>query len=84
MEPRGRYCRRRLPGVPGHDVVDAETLVVPQQYRDFVVVFGGVEGNNAVTLGIVHVDDIESEAISDARQHQAGAVHWIGKTQEHG
>ena len=73
-----------LAGVAGDYGVDTEALVVPQQDGQAVVVFGRVEGDDAVALGVVHVDDVEGEAFAEAGEHQAGAVHGVGKAEEHG
>ena len=68
----------------GDDAVDTESLVVPEQYGDLVVVFRGVEGYQAVAAGIVHVDNVEGEAVDQPGQHESGAVHRVGEAQEQG
>ena len=84
VHPGGGHGGGHLPGVAGYDAVDAEALVVAQQHRDFVVILRRVQGNQAVALGVVHVDDVKGEALAQAGQHQPGAVHRVGETQEQG
>ena len=84
VHPRGRNRRRHLPGVARNDAVDAEALIVAQQHRNLVVVFRGVQRNDAVAFGVVHIDDVEGEPVAQAGQHQAGAIHRVGKPQEQG
>ena len=84
MQAGGGNGRRRLPGVAGDDGVNAEALVVPQQHRQLVVILRGVQGNQAVALGVVHIDDIKGKALAEPGQHQPAAIHRVGKTQEHG
>ena len=84
VEARGRNRGGGLPAVAGHHALDGETLVVPQQHRNLVVVLGGVQGDDAIAVGVVHVDDVEGETFTEPRQHQAGAVHGVAKAEESG
>ena len=49
-----------------------------------VVVLGGVQLDEAVAAGVVHVDDVEGEPLDHVGQHKPCAIHGVGKAQEHG
>src|SRR3546814_8453521 len=62
MEPLRRHGGRRLAEAPGLDAVDAEPLIVPQQRCDSIAVLRRVQFEDAVAVGVVHVDRSEEHA----------------------
>src|SRR3546814_13317977 len=53
-------------------------------FRSSIAVLRRVQFEDAVAVGVVHVDDVEAEALDHLRQHQAGAVHRIGEGEVEG
>ncbi len=72
--------RRCLAGVAGDYGIDAKPLVVPQQNSDLVVIFGRVESYYAIAVRVIHIYDVESEALRKPGQHQPATVHRVGES----
>jgi hypothetical protein len=85
VETRRRHGRRLASRAAGMNAFDDVSFVVPEKSGDVIKLFGSVELNDLVFLGMVDVDDGEGESLAHlGTQHQAGAVHRVGKGQEKG
>ena len=76
----GGNCNDLLVGVfAGMDGLNAEAVFVAQEQCEVKVLFGGVEFNHAVAVGVFHINHSEFEAGAHFGHHQTGAVKRAGE-----